>query len=103
MKYSLNQRQATLLGVAPSIFKIATSYNLSFFPTSIIPDRTIIPEKRVIKAIEFIIIIKRFKIDFIALQLSSIEIDEIFENSETIFSTKLLFKFCQTFFVVAIH
>ena len=54
-------------GVAPSIYKIATSYNLSFLPTSIIPDSTIIPEKRVIKAIEFIIIIKRFKIDFIAL------------------------------------
>ena len=30
-------------------------------------------------------------------------IEEIFENSETIFSTKLLFKFCPTFFVVAIH
>ena len=67
MKYSLNQRYATLFGVAPSIFKMATSYNLSFLPTSIIPAKTIVPEKRVINAIELIIIIKRFKIDFIEL------------------------------------
>ena len=67
MKYSLNQRYATLFGVAPSIFKMATSYNLSFLPTSIIPAKTIIPEKRVTNAIELIIIINKFKIDFIDL------------------------------------
>ena len=67
IKYSLNQRYATLFGVAPNIFKIATSYNLSFLPTSIMPAKTITPEKSVIKAMELIIIINRFKTDFISL------------------------------------
>ena len=67
IKYSYSHSNDIFFGLAPNILKIAISYNLSFLLTSNIPVKTITPDKSVIKAMELIIIISRFKIDLIAL------------------------------------
>ena len=66
IKNSCSHKNIIFFGLAPNILKIATSYSLSFLLTFKIPANTITPDSKVIKAIEFTIVINKFSIDLIA-------------------------------------